>query len=215
MSKTPPQISKACGRCKAVLPTSGFYKDRSRKDGLTSQCRTCKLELSKSYASRHPDAMRANQDRYDAAHPERRAEIQRRWREKNPDWSAENNRKWREANPDGARLWYEANKDRVREASLRRDARLRAASRSAEPIDFDLLWLTNDGICPLCSVAIDRALAYPDPNSASVDHIVPLSKGGTHEQSNVQWTHLVCNKKKGARMAAPPQPAALALTKGA
>lgn len=34
--------------------------------------------------------------------------------------------------------------------------------------------------------------------SKSLDHIVPLAKGGTHEQSNLQWTHLVENLQKGA-----------------
>lgn len=37
--------------------------------------------------------------------------------------------------------------------------------------------------------------------SASVDHIVPLARGGKHEQSNLQWTHLVENQIKGTKTA--------------
>jgi len=44
-------------------------------------------------------------------------------------------------------------------------------------------------------------LAWPDPGSKSIDHILPLSKGGSHSQENVQWAHLVCNTRKGNRLA--------------
>jgi 5-methylcytosine-specific restriction endonuclease McrA len=36
----------------------------------------------------------------------------------------------------------------------------------------------------------------PDPMSPSLDHILPLSKGGTHEPRNVQLAHLGCNVRK-------------------
>jgi 5-methylcytosine-specific restriction endonuclease McrA len=32
-----------------------------------------------------------------------------------------------------------------------------------------------------------------------LDHIVPLSRGGTHEPSNVQLAHYGCNSKRGAK----------------
>lgn len=35
------------------------------------------------------------------------------------------------------------------------------------------------------------------PMSASVDHIVPLSRGGEHSMANVQCAHLSCNSSKG------------------
>ncbi len=40
----------------------------------------------------------------------------------------------------------------------------------------------------------------------TVDHIVPLSKGGAHVYRNVQCAHLSCNLKKGARMIGQPRP---------
>lgn len=100
----------------------------------------------------------------------------------------------------------------MREKTIRREARLRAASQDAEPIDLDLLWETGEGLCGICREPLDPAIKFPDQMCMSVDHIVPLSKGGTHEQSNVQWAHLVCNKRKGARM---PDRQPFALTQGA
>jgi 5-methylcytosine-specific restriction endonuclease McrA len=53
-------------------------------------------------------------------------------------------------------------------------------------------------ICPLCK----RWLSYgPDGGQAMhIDHIVPIAKGGTHEESNLQITHARCNMKKAANL---------------
>lgn len=55
--------------------------------------------------------------------------------------------------------------------------------------------------CGICSGAVDPECAYPDPMSASLDHILPLSMGGAHSLANTQLAHLGCNVRKGARVA--------------
>lgn len=54
--------------------------------------------------------------------------------------------------------------------------------------------------CGLCGITVDMSLTYPEPMSPSIDHITPLSKGGTHQLSNAQLTHLRCNIQKGAKV---------------
>lgn len=59
----------------------------------------------------------------------------------------------------------------------------------------------RDGwICQLCTEPVDRMLAYPDPMSQSLDHVIPLSRGGHHVWDNVQLAHLICNNRKHARI---------------
>jgi len=53
--------------------------------------------------------------------------------------------------------------------------------------------------CRLCGELVDRTKQAPHPRSPSVDHIVPLAKGGAHTYANVQCAHFGCNSKKGAR----------------
>ena len=56
----------------------------------------------------------------------------------------------------------------------------------------------RDGwVCYCCGEDIDQGLKYPDPMSASLEHIIPLSKRGTHTIENVTVSHLVCNTKRG------------------
>lgn len=55
--------------------------------------------------------------------------------------------------------------------------------------------------CHICGRPIDPAVRHPDGMSASVDHVVPLVKGGPHLYSNVAAAHLRCNIQKKDKVA--------------
>lgn len=50
--------------------------------------------------------------------------------------------------------------------------------------------------CGICGKQVDPDLQYPHPMSASLDHVIPLARGGTHTFKNVQLAHLGCNQNK-------------------
>lgn len=54
-------------------------------------------------------------------------------------------------------------------------------------------------ICKICNNPVDSGLDWPDPMSPSLDHVVPISKGGPHAYTNVQLAHLGCNSRKQDR----------------
>ena len=56
-------------------------------------------------------------------------------------------------------------------------------------------------LCGICEKPVDPELRYPDPMSASLDHVEPLSLGGTHTRENVRCSHLTCNVARGNRAA--------------
>lgn len=51
--------------------------------------------------------------------------------------------------------------------------------------------------CRLCGKKIDNSLDSNDAMAATIDHIIPLTKGGEHAWSNVQLAHRSCNSSKG------------------
>lgn len=55
--------------------------------------------------------------------------------------------------------------------------------------------------CGICGQHIDKRLKHPHPRSASIDHVIPLSKDGEHSRANVQAAHLDCNLRKSNRAA--------------
>lgn len=70
--------------------------------------------------------------------------------------------------------------------------------------DIDVLAVFNrDGwTCQICFYAVSRYDEWPSPSSPTIDHIVPLSKGGSHTYSNVRLAHHGCNAGKKDREAA-------------
>lgn len=53
--------------------------------------------------------------------------------------------------------------------------------------------------CGICGLRVNTKLKHPHPYSPSLDHIIPLSKGGSHTPDNVQLAHLRCNISKGSK----------------
>lgn len=85
-------------------------------------------------------------------------------------------------------------KDRKRE----RRARIKGAA-IVETFAAVEIYERDQWTCGLCAQPIDPTLAHPDLMSASLDHIVPLAKGGDHSRANVQAAHFLCNSIKGDR----------------
>lgn len=56
-------------------------------------------------------------------------------------------------------------------------------------------------VCALCGMPVDKRLKFPHPMSATIDHIIPIAKGG-HPAAldNMQLAHLICNQLKGSRL---------------
>lgn len=51
--------------------------------------------------------------------------------------------------------------------------------------------------CAICGKPVDKKLKSPHPLSASVDHIIPLAKGGhPFDIANLQLAHRQCNRLK-------------------
>ena len=104
----------------------------------------------------------------------------------------------RESRADGRQpppSWTPARKERWK----RREAAKRAAS-TGRPVIREAIGDRDGWVCYLCEQPIDRALVWPDTESATTDHVVPLSKGGEHDPDNVRITHARCNSAKGDRM---------------
>lgn len=59
----------------------------------------------------------------------------------------------------------------------------------------------RDGFtCGLCGGAVVMSTPYPDPWSPTIDHVIPLIRGGDDTRANVQLAHFTCNSAKGARV---------------
>jgi predicted nucleic acid-binding Zn ribbon protein len=80
-------------------------------------------------------------------------------------------------------------------------ARRRALKKAAfvAPVSPRKIFDRDSWTCRLCRKPVLRSAVAPHPLAPTVDHIVPLDAGGTHEPSNVQCAHFLCNSRKGNR----------------
>jgi 5-methylcytosine-specific restriction endonuclease McrA len=81
--------------------------------------------------------------------------------------------------------------------ALRRARRIGA---TVEPVSPREIFVRDCWICQICIEPIDPGAPYPDPMSASVDHRLPLARGGAHSRDNCQAAHLICNLRKHDKM---------------
>lgn len=77
-----------------------------------------------------------------------------------------------------------------------------------DDISLEEVFRRDKGICHICGMACDwndhawkgnvfiTGRLYP-----TIDHVVPLARGGEHSWENVRLAHLCCNSAKGARTA--------------
>jgi len=59
--------------------------------------------------------------------------------------------------------------------------------------------------CSLCGKKLDPKLRGTHNMGISIDHVIPVSMGGTHDLANLAAAHRTCNSKKGNRSLGPEQ----------
>jgi hypothetical protein len=187
--------TKVCTACQRRMPVSEFTSVKRNRDGLSTRCRGCQRERrmanlppEQRAAARERAAQRDHMRRLKEDSPAEYAEVvrarrnasmrayMRRRRAREPGYAAEMRRRWRAANP----AKYAAAKARERGATV---------IDLVEPLD---IFRRDDWTCYLCGGKVTAA-------DASLDHIVPIARGGQHTADNLACTHRECNYAKGHR----------------
>lgn len=175
---------KSCKKCDAQHPaTPDFFTVANRmKDGLDIYCRPCRRAIAKAFYNSN-----------------REKEIQRskKWNQLNAERVAANMRKCRERRPEEMRAnlqaWKKANKCRVKafdhNKRVKRLAAIQATKNPASADDIVTILKSAKGKCYYCGCK----------GKLTIDHIIPLARGGTHEKSNLLAACNRCNSSKGAR----------------
>lgn len=87
--------------------------------------------------------------------------------------------------------------DRAYFAKLRR---AQAREAGYETVSRAAVFERDAWVCYLCGEPTDRQAQAPYSRlAATLDHVVPLSKGGPHTMSNLRTAHFACNSSKGNR----------------
>lgn len=134
--------------------------------------------------------------RYHANIEENRARLReqgRRWREANRERERQRCREWAAANPDASKAIKRKYRQRHPEAGRRsmqiRRCRLKGAVGFYRLEDIHRIQKAQKGKCACCG---KRAELH-------IDHIVPISRGGSNWPRNIQLLCKPCNSRKHAK----------------
>lgn len=217
---TPISPIKTCSKCRVAQPatTEFFGRDKTRKDGLDPQCKAC----ARAYYAANKEKIKARAAAWYAANPERAKERERIRREAHKEENNVRAAARYAANPEGtkarARAYYVANKEEAkrrvaayREANLERikeagrawkaanplavratNQKRRARKRTAEgthtAADIERQYEAQRGRCYYCHEKVG--------DTYHVDHLVPLSRGGSNWPDNLVIACPHCNTAK-------------------
>lgn len=199
--------TKICTKCGESKPLDAFSRNRGKRDGRTNHCKTCaNADRRRRYLLRKDQFQERsgtkscvtcheakpftaygrnfnNCDGYEhRCKPCMNARILAR-------------RKQRKSVDSAYAAQFAAKRRRHRK---RRERLLAQVKR--EPYTREEIFERDGWVCGICDEPIDAALVSPDPKSASVDHIVPISRGGDDTPANVQAAHMKCNYVKGEQV---------------
>lgn len=80
---------------------------------------------------------------------------------------------------------------------LRRARRAKRAGVGYKTLTFRTVAERDGWTCQLCGDPVDPGLTVPHPLAPTMDHMIPLARGGEHTGTNVQLAHFLCNSRKG------------------
>lgn len=95
----------------------------------------------------------------------------------------------------------ECQDERARDIKHSAEQRRRARERKAfvANVNRKQIFKRDGHRCHICKAMTNPKATVPNPKAPTIDHIIPLSKGGTHEPANVATACFMCNCIKSDR----------------
>jgi len=105
--------------------------------------------------------------------------------------------------PEGVRIYkriyeklHKTEKDRNRRNRSKTNHIMRKRNAFISNVNSKEIFMRDGWKCQICGGMVLKRAVVPHPMAPTIDHIIPLAEGGTHEPKNVQCAHFICNSKK-------------------
>jgi 5-methylcytosine-specific restriction endonuclease McrA len=194
-------LGKTCTKCGEWKPYSEYFKAKSCKDGYRGDCKKCKSEINKLWRNNNIERTKELEAHWRENNKEKVARIQKRYSEKNKDQKREYSKRYYKENKvkiaEREKQWREKNRDIVHAKNYRRH--LYRHKLKFSPFERLLLLDKSKWKCQSCGIAV-HDYNTNDSAKAHIDHIIPISIGGTSDLNNLQILCRTCNLAKSNKL---------------
>lgn len=87
----------------------------------------------------------------------------------------------------------------ARAQALRKARMAKAIAAAGELVSPPDIYNRDRWVCQICHQPVEKRAKMPHPKAPTLDHIIPLSKGGPHTRENLRLAHFICNSRRGNR----------------
>lgn len=188
------ETTKICIMCNTQKEINQFNKNKTKKDGLSSECKECIKIYKKEYRLKNAEKIKVGRKKYYEANKEKVLRDNSKWKQENREHHNKTSREYHIKNREKI---LEYNRSPKRKLSQRLSTHKRRAiikEGSIKTEDLQLL-IENSKTCYWCNTKINKK----EKAGYHLDHYIPLSKGGTHTLENIVISCPSCNKQKHAK----------------
>lgn len=221
-SASPQPITKICNTCGRELPITMFYKNNQRRDGHTGRCADCTKVRRKEYDHKYNRTEKARENARRYYYSEKGQKVKKEYRvayldahKDDPEWRDHMRSLWKKYNRQERYKGLQATywqTEKGKKVKAKKDARYQrtplgrmAKKRTEKRRKYNLASTENTltlSEWEEIKARYDYRCAYclKKPRRLEMDHIIPLSKGGTHTKENIVPACRTCNAKKGNKL---------------
>lgn len=189
---------KYCPKCRCEWSIYKFYPNKSKASGLSSWCKSCNIFCSRNHRIANIERYKSNARKWKVQNPERVKAYNKEWKKQNRRYLARAQRIWasrhqeykeRQKLLNAKRLpvWRRNNPSKNHEYRIKR-ARLLVGGTFTKS-QWEEIKRRFELACAMCGLREPLIIL-------TVDHIIPLSKGGANEAANIQPLCRSCNSRK-------------------
>lgn len=149
------------------------------------------MSAQSEWNKRNRDKCRESSRKWEAKNIEKRSKARNLWWKTHPEKQREQCEKYKEKRQLSTKLWIIKNKETVLCYTRNRRSLKKNAEGFHTKADI-LILLKNQG--SLCNICSNYLYKY------HVDHIIPLSRGGSNWPGNLQILCPHCNTSKGSKL---------------
>ena len=188
-------MNKVCSKCKVTKSLDCYYRDISHKDGKTSMCKSCCNVRHENYYIENKQQIHKNQRKYQKENKLQIANRCRKYYVDNKQQIAEYSKKYYDDNKqkilNQQAGYHKTEKGRLTQTKGQHNRRIKEGKilNTLTLKEKNLILSLQNNCCACCGKNFSII-------KSTLDHIVPVGKGGPLVKENVQYLCQSCNSVK-------------------